>query len=452
MNVYLSSIGCRLNEAELQMWTTAFVKFGYQIVSHPDKADIVVLNSCTVTAEAARKSRKAIRRFKKHYPSVKLVVTGCYSSMENANALDQLEIDLVVPNLTKDHLVAEVEKTFSFLKTDPALQIYSEPDCQANDFENLLSRGMQRAFVKIQDGCRYRCTFCMVTLARGEERSRSHDEIISDITRLVAAGVNEVVLTGVHLGGYGSDIESSLAQLVSLILTRTAIRRLRISSLEPWNISNDMIDLFGNSRIMPHVHLPIQSGSNPILKRMARRGCVEDYAKLVAALRCVRPDISISSDIIVGFPGESESDWYMTMQTVKELAFSQLHIFPFSPRKGTVAATFDNAIPSEVIKSRCKALAQINQTLQDAYANRFIHSIEEVLLEKVVQEKTIQENAIQERMNGLTPHFIKTFITDPLCGVEKEPDYVTQPGDIVSVRIDQYVPELHAFRAHLVRT
>jgi threonylcarbamoyladenosine tRNA methylthiotransferase MtaB len=263
MLVHLQTLGCRLNEAELETWAQDFQRSGHQITSDPEAAQLIVLNSCAVTRDAARKSRQSIRRIHRANPQAKLVVSGCYATLNQQEAEAEMGVDLVIGNQDKDKLV---DLALSELNLDSMPAQATEP----GEF-SLFTRGRQRAFVKVQDGCRYRCTFCIVTVARGEEKSRPVAAVIEEINHLHRQGISEVVLTGVHLGGYGSDLDCNLAELIKAVLAQTNIPRIRLGSLEPWELSGDFFELFDNPRLMPHLHLPLQSGSDSVLRRMARR-------------------------------------------------------------------------------------------------------------------------------------------------------------------------------------
>ncbi|HBA65825.1 MAG TPA: tRNA (N(6)-L-threonylcarbamoyladenosine(37)-C(2))-methylthiotransferase MtaB, partial [Methylococcaceae bacterium] len=281
MFVHLKTLGCRLNEAELETWAQAFQQKGHQITRQAESANLIVINSCAVTQDAARKSRQLIRRIHRTNPAAKLVVSGCYATLNREEAEQLMGVDLVVGNQDKDSLVA---KTLTELNMDSMPAMSTEPG-----EVSLFSRGRQRAFIKVQDGCRYRCTFCIVTVARGEEKSRPIREIVDEINTLYSQGINEAVITGVHLGGYGSDTDQSLSDLIKAILSNTDIPRLRLGSLEPWELPNDFVNLFDNPRLMPHLHLPLQSGSDSVLRRMARRCKTEEFGAIVSGLRKALP-------------------------------------------------------------------------------------------------------------------------------------------------------------------
>ncbi len=306
------------------------------MVADSGDADVIVLNSCAVTEDAVRKSRQTLRRLHRENPEAKLVVSGCYATLHPEQAGQALGVDLLVPNADKDRLV---ELTQRQLNQDSAPAFATEPG------ESVLFRlGRQRAFVKVQDGCRYRCTFCIVTVARGEEKSRSVAEVVEEINALHRQGIPEAVLTGVHLGGYGGDLGLGLDELIRAVLAQTDIPRLRLGSLEPWDLPEGFFDLFDAPRLMPHLHLPLQSGSDAVLRRMARRCKTDEFAALVEQARARVPDINISTDIIVGFPGETEEEWAETLAFVRRIGFGHIHIFSYSPRQGTKAA----ALPDHV--------------------------------------------------------------------------------------------------------
>jgi threonylcarbamoyladenosine tRNA methylthiotransferase MtaB len=373
MKVYLTSIGCRLNEAEVATWAREFQLAGHAVTTTPADADAFIFNSCAVTTEAARKSRQFVKRLHRLNPNARLVVTGCYASLEPEKVAGLMGVDLVVSNADKDKLVAQVAEAMDWsampnMATEPGA-VYVYPGSRT------------RAFVKVQDGCRNRCTFCIVTVARGEERSRSIAAIVEEIRALYAAGYQEVVLTGVHLGGYGADLDEDLFSLVQTILADTDIPRLRLSSLEPWDLPPRFFELWQNPRVMPHLHLPLQSGSDRILRRMARRYTTEAYARLIADARATIPDFNLTTDIIVGFPGESESDWAQTVDFVQAIGFGHMHIFTYSIREGTAAARMPLQVPGDIKRARSRELHGIAARMKAETLARYAGSVQQVLWE-----------------------------------------------------------------------
>ena len=363
MQAYLTTLGCRLNEAELEHWANEFITRGVRVTVSPLQADMIVINTCAVTGEAVRKSRQIIRRTHRHNPSAKIIVSGCFSSLNPEIAGEIEGIDLVIPNRDKDKLV-EITMRHLSLETMPSLSTLPGESA-------LFTRGRNRAFVKIQDGCRNQCTFCIVTVARGEERSRPVREIIDEINTLHSQGINEVVLTGVHVGGYGSDIKSNLQDLLQTVLLDTDIPRVRLGSVEPWDLPDGFFTLFENRKMMPHLHLPLQSGSDRILRRMARRCNTGNFTRLVETARDIVKEFNITTDIIVGFPGETERDWTEGLEYIQGIGFSHIHIFPFSPRNGTRAASLPGAVDVKTKKNRSRQLHQISTGLKKEFYSRF---------------------------------------------------------------------------------
>lgn len=398
MRVHLKTLGCRLNEAELETWSRGFQALGYKLTQELNDADLVVVNTCAVTGEAVRKSRKLIRRAQRSNPAAKLVVSGCYTSL---NPADTSGIDLIVNNQDKDRLVEITSKQ---------LNLHTMPEMATEPGENtLLARSRQRAFIKVQDGCRYRCTFCIVTLARGEERSRPALEIIDEINELHTSGVQEVVLTGVHIGGYGSDIGSDLFQLVQTILKETRIPRIRLGSVEPWDLPENFWSLFENSRLMPHLHLPLQSGADSVLRRMARRCSTADFRQLIEQARAQVSHFCVTTDIIVGFPGETDDEWQQTLAFVKQMNFSHLHIFSYSPRPGTKAAELPGHIDRERQKKRSQELHNLGQQLKRSNQQTNLGQRFPVLIES----KTGINEEGEAIWSGYTPNFLRVTVQAP---------------------------------------
>ncbi len=400
MLVHLQTLGCRLNEAELETWAQSFQHAGHQITPDIDAAQLVIINSCAVTHDAARKSRNLIRRVHRDNPQAKLVVSGCYATLNETEATELMGVDLVISNQHKDQLVAKTLAELN-LKTMPELS--TEPGAIA-----LFSRGRQRAFVKVQDGCRYRCTFCIVTVARGEEKSRPVAEVVQEINSLSSQGIQEVVLTGVHLGGYGSDLELNLYDLVNIILAETDIPRLRLGSLEPWELSPEFFDLFANPRLMPHLHLPLQSGANSVLRRMARRCKTEEFSAIVNQLRQRNPDFNITTDIIVGFPGETDQEWQESIEFIEQTGFGHIHIFSYSERAGTKATTLPNKVPEPIKKQRSQSLHALATQLRSNFFNQQLGREYPILWEGTPE--TTPEGGLTF---GYTPNYLKVAYAAP---------------------------------------
>ncbi len=395
MQIHLKTLGCRLNEAELETWAQAFQAKGHAITRHVHEAQLVVVNSCAVTQDAVKKSKQLIRRIHRDNPQAKLVVSGCYATLNETEAAQLMGVDLIVGNQDKNQLV---EKTLAELNLDSMPAMSTEPG-----EVSLFSRGRQRAFIKVQDGCRYRCTFCIVTVARGEERSRSIQEVVDEINSLHAQGIQEAVITGVHLGGYGSEIDSNLVELIQAILQQTDIPRLRMGSLEPWELPDGFFALFKNSRLMPHLHLPLQSGSDSVLRRMARRCKTEEFAQLVNQARATIPGFNVTTDIIVGFPGETEEEWQESIEYITKIGFGHIHIFSYSPREGTKAASLPQPIENEVKRRRSRELHELAETLKQRFLAENIGREDWVLWEG--QTETLPDG--QVRYFGYTPNYLR---------------------------------------------
>lgn len=394
MNILLKALGCRLNEAELEQWSRVFTGQGHQIVNETDDADIIILNSCAVTRDAGKKSRQLLNRLYRTNPEAHMVVTGCYASLNLDQMAETLGVDLVVPNADKEQLPQLVLDKFA-IKMMPLIAM--EPG-----ETSLYLRGRNRAFIKIQDGCRYRCTYCIVTVARGDERSRSEQEIIAEINDFHVQGIQEIVLTGVHVGGYGSDINASLYQLVKMLLQETDIPRIRFASVEPWDLPEDFFTLFENPRLMPHMHLPLQSGADSVLRRMSRRCKTAEFSDLVRQARAVIPNFNATSDIIVGFPGETEQEWQQTIAYVESIGFGHLHIFSYSPREGTKAASLANPIDNEIKKQRSKELHQLAAKMK-----RQMLASQKGLTVDVLWEQAKINDAGEMVYRGYAPNYLK---------------------------------------------
>ncbi len=393
MKINFQALGCRLNEAELESWSQGFIQQGHQLTRDCTDADLVVFNSCSVTAEADRKSRKLINQIHRKNPQSKLVVTGCYASLQTEQVRQQLGVDLVIDNQHKEHLVSQVLAEFNIESAGKV----------AEESHSIFSRGRHRAFIKVQDGCRYRCTFCIVTVARGDERSRSQLDIINEINRHHQQGVQEIAIAGVHVGGYGSDTGSNLYVLLSEILDKTDIPRIRLASVEPWDLPDNFFELFKDTRLMPHIHLPLQSGSDSVLRRMARRCKTAEFERIVDKARSTIPLFNVTTDLIVGFPGESEAEWAESMKFVEKIGFGDMHIFSYSPREGTKAAVLDGQVSIPIKKQRNSEMHLLAETLKIKALQSMVGSTVDVLWEQKTSQGLVG-------WQGYTPQYHKIMI------------------------------------------
>jgi len=432
VNIHLRALGCRLNEAELESWALEFQHAGHQLVNQPVDADITVVNTCAVTREAVRKSRKLINRIRRESPHGKLVVSGCAVSTGEAGDAEDLGIDLLIDNSKKKDLVKSVTNTLPISIMPAGATMPAE--------SALFARNRQRAFIKIQDGCRYRCTYCIVTKARGEEQSRPVNEIIDEINQLAEQGVKEIVLTGVHVGGYGSDIQSDLSQLIKEIMSSTDMPRVRFASVEPWDLGEDFFTLFENKRLMPHMHLPLQSGSDAILRRMARRCKTEEFAALVNTARASVKNFNVTTDIIVGFPGETEQHWHETIKCINSIKFGHIHVFSFSAREGTKAAAMSNQIPEAIKKQRSAELRQIAETQRHEFLLQQLGTTANVLWEGRPEKKSFEKDS---RVFGYTENYTRVSISASLAPVA---------GGLAKCRLSATNPQGHHATVEIIQS
>ncbi len=395
MKIYLDSIGCRLNQSEIETIARQFVLSGHEITETPADADVTVINTCAVTAAAASDSRGKIRQAQRAgCPTV--LVTGCWSNVDPDGAADLPGVHSVIRNEDKDYLVRD------FLSLTP--EVFDS--ILHSDDPRMALPGQQqrtRAFIKVQDGCDNFCTYCLTRIARGAPRSSSVEQVLHDIHAAERADVKEVVLTGVHLAFWGQDFDPSLHlnDLMETLLRRTTIPRIRLSSLEPWDLNAEFFELFRNPRVCPHLHLPLQAGNDTVLKRMARKITTAEFTALVESARVVVPEIAITTDIIVGFPGETEAQFEEGLRYVDSVNFAGGHVFTFSARQGTPAARYPDQLSKEVKKERNARMREVIQRSTDAYHQRFIGSTQEVLWES---GKKVSGGWL---MSGLTRNYLR---------------------------------------------
>ncbi|MBL7162211.1 MAG: MiaB/RimO family radical SAM methylthiotransferase [Anaerolineales bacterium] len=363
MKIYLDTVGCRLNQSEIETYARQFRAAGHTLVSDPAEADLTVINTCTVTTAAAADSRKKIRGAARA-GSGEVIATGCWATMEPQNARALPGVSRVVPNADKDGLVSEV------------LQIPPESfDLEPVEREPIPGARLRtRAFIKVQDGCDNRCTFCITTVARGSSYSRPVAEIVDDIQAAYRGGTQEAVLTGVHLGSWGGDFDKPrhLKSLVEIILRDTDIPRLRLSSLEPWDLEDDFFTLWEDKRLARHLHLPLQSGCAATLRRMARKTTPDEYAQLVKTARAAIPNAAVTTDVIVGFPGESEAEFEESLDFVKSMNFAGGHVFSYSARPETAAARMPDHVLHPERKARNTQMRAAFENAQTRYQEQFL--------------------------------------------------------------------------------
>jgi threonylcarbamoyladenosine tRNA methylthiotransferase MtaB len=416
MKVYLRTLGCRLNQSEIDTMARQFQQQGHEVVYDPTEADQVVVNTCAVTREATASSRKLIREVGCTNPQAEITVTGCYAQLAPGEIRPLPRVVNVLDNLEKERLVETLTGV-------PVARYELEPLVRDEQIGGALGR--TRAFIKVQDGCDNACTFCVTTVARGAGRSRPLAEIVAEVRYLHDLGYQEAVLTGVHLGSYGHDggEPDGLAHLVRALLAETDIPRLRLSSLEPWDLEPAFFELWSDARLCRHLHLPLQSGCDATLKRMLRRTSQVAFRELVQAARAYIPGVSITTDVIVGFPGETADEFAISEAFIREMAFAGLHVFRYSRRPGTAAARMRGHVPEAIRKERSARLRALSDTLLQDYASQFAGEELPVLWEQVTgatadgfvnvgyTDNYIKVSAVHPRalMNHITGAQIRTF-------------------------------------------
>lgn len=410
MKVGICSLGCKVNIYESELVTNILKNNNYTVVDFEDKADIYIINTCSVTNESDKKSRKMINRAKKNNPAAIIIVMGCYSQV---NAED-IDVDIVLGNKDKSKIVEIIEE---YIKTKQKKKIIY--DLTKVDFEKMEITNFDshtRAFVKIQDGCNAFCSYCIIPYVRGRVRSKDPEDVIKEVTTLVEKGYKEIVLTGIHTGRYGTDINTNLEELLNKLVNIPNIYRIRLSSIEINEITPGIKELLKENKVMAkHLHIPLQSGSNKILKLMNRRYNKEEFLSMVDNLRDI-PDISLTTDLIVGFPNEGEEEFNETIDTLKKIGFIKIHTFPYSKRKGTPAAIMDNQVFPEEKKKRVHRILDLS--------NKYEHNFYESKIGK------IYDGVVEVHSNGTTivhtSNFIPVIIND-----------IVEEGTIVNVKIEK---------------
>lgn len=404
------TLGCKVNQYETEGMIDLFKKNGYKIVDFQEKADFYIINSCTVTNQAASKSRKRVRRAKRRNPAAKVVMVGCYPQAFRDEVSQIEEVDYIIGSNGKKNIVELLEEKDR--ENDKSLLLNEMKDFKMiRNFEDMHLNEVNertRANVKIEDGCDQFCSYCIIPYARGPIKSRNSDSILQEIENLVKNDVKEIVLTGTHLGKYGLDInkKNKLSEIVEKTINIDGNFRIRLSSLEVTEIDDKLIQLIKeNNKLCSHLHIPLQNGSDVILRAMNRPYKTEEFAKVVNDLRNELPDIAISTDVIVGFPGESDKDFERTFKFIKDMKFSRLHVFPFSPRRGTPAADMKPKIPDQIKKRRRNKLIKLNKKLMKRYQKKFINKNRRV----VIEENRDLETGM---LTGVTDNYLHVLIDD----------------------------------------
>ncbi len=367
MKVNIYTLGCKVNFYESNLMKEKLIDAGYTYTDMDD-SDIVIINTCSVTNTADKKSLKAARHAAGLGKNV--IVVGC-SSQNKEEAYEKIDgVNVILGNKGKSDIVSYIQKYF-----DKNERIIGVSDIQKVPFEEMKVNNFDktRAFVKIQDGCNNYCSYCIIPYLRGDVRSKKSDDVINEVKSLIESGHKEIVLTGIHTGHYGSDINESFAGLLKKLVKIDGLLRLRISSVEITELNDEFLDVLKNSQVLvDHIHIPLQSGSNTVLKRMNRKYDKDYFINKIDTIRSIRPDISITTDLIVGFPGETEDEFNETIDTLNKIKFSKIHVFPYSRRKGTPADLMDNQIDEKVKKERVSKIINLSKELEQDYFSKFI--------------------------------------------------------------------------------
>lgn len=384
-SVCFLTLGCKVNQTESEALAQLFHNNGYEVVDSSEKADVVVVNTCTVTNTGDAKSRQIIRRMIKAHPEAFVVVMGCYAQTAPGEVLEIEGVDLVLGTQDRGKILELIEKVREEQK--PLSQVHTI--WEAKEFEELpLMEGESRtrATLKIQEGCNKFCTYCIIPYARGPVRSRKHENAIAEAKKLVEAGYKEIVLTGIHTGSYGEDPgeEWNLARLVKELANIPGLNRLRLSSIEPMEFTPELIEaILSSPAVCSHLHIPLQCGSDKILERMKRPYTTQEFKALVDEFNQKLPGIAITTDVIAGFPGETEQDFQDSLEFIRTCHFAGIHAFPYSKRKGTPAAKYPDHLTKKVKEQRVKALMAVAQQNHEEYVEKCIGQTLEALIERV---------------------------------------------------------------------
>lgn len=407
------TLGCKTNQYETDGMMEILKKMGASVVDFEDAADVYLINTCSVTNMADKKSRQMIHRARKNNPEALVIACGCYVQAEKEKLSQDKDIDIIISNNRKKDIGHVIAEYFNSGETACFTDISRE-----NEFEELdVNKPVYhtRAYVKIQDGCNQFCTYCIIPYVRGRIRSRSMDSVIDEISRLAEAGVKEVVLTGIHISSYGRDMDgdTGLADLVENISKIEGIERIRLGSLEPGIITEEFARrIKAVDKLCPHFHLSLQSGCDSVLKRMNRKYTCSEYMEKCELLRKVYKNPAITTDVIVGFPGETEEEFECTRKYLEDINLYEMHIFKYSQRKGTPAATMPNQVDPSVKNSRIDVLLAISEHNKHAYQDLFVGTTVKVLVEELVEKNG------EEYMRGHTERYMDVHIstegiTDP---------------------------------------
>lgn len=402
MKVAFITLGCRVNQYETEAMAEKFIKEGYEVVNHNDFSDVYVINTCTVTNMGDRKSRQMISKVKKLNDKAIIAVVGCYAQISSEEISEINGVDVILGTKNKGMIVYYVNKAMIEKKQQIAVNdVFTNKAFEELNIEEYQDK--TRAFLKIQDGCNRFCSYCLIPYARGGVCSKEPEKVLSEVKKLAAHGFKEIILSGIHTASYGQDLAGNwtLLNLLEEIDKIDGIERIRIGSIDPTFFTNGVINRIASlKKLCPHFHLSLQSGCNETLERMNRKYTAEQYEQIVKELRTHIKDVSITTDIIVGFPGETEEEFKSTYEFLKGIELSKMHIFKYSPREGTKAAAMQKQIDGNVKEARSKKLIELNKKLEDKFMSKFVGRVMDVLYEDNFKEnKTLYE--------GYTKNYIK---------------------------------------------
>ena len=385
MKFKVYSLGCKVNSYECSALSSLLLSKGYA-EAKGDDCDIIIINTCSVTATADQKSRQHIRKMMKNYPNAICVVMGCYSQGNMEYISKEIAPQILVGTSHRNEIPELIEQYLKDKK--PIVKVDTNPrDFKYEELGVTSFSENVRAYLKIQDGCDNFCTYCLIPYRRGKMRSRSKENVVAEAKYLISQGYQEIVLTGIHVGGYGRDLDdTSFSDLVDTLCNLEGLNSLRISSIEESEIDDHLIDLVTNNKVLAkHLHIPLQSGSETVLKRMNRKYDKATFLTKLQKIRQACPEIALTTDVIVGFPGETEEEFKETFDFIKECDFNMLHVFPFSAREGTAAYLMKNQVDPQVKKERARVLLDLSNELWDKYVDQFIGKEVEVLIEENIE-------------------------------------------------------------------
>ena len=419
MRVGILTLGCKVNTYESEFIINELKKRGYEICDFNEVCDVYIINTCTVTNTSDIKSRKMIRKAIRMNPDACVVALGCFIEANHDFRLDGL--DIVVGNKDKSKVVDLIDEWF--LKREEIRDLYKDVAYEFEDMYINSFPGRTRAFVKIQDGCENFCSYCIIPYVRGKCRSKKLNVVLKEIKDLVSNGYQEVVLTGIHTGNYGVDLGTNFANLLKEVVKIEGLKRLRISSIEITELTDEVLEVMRNNKvIVDHMHIPLQAGSNKVLKLMNRKYDLDYFFKKIKEIKSVRPAMAITTDVIVGFPGEEEEDFLETIETCKKIGFSKIHVFPYSERRGTKAMELDGHVDPKIKKERAKRLLEVSKELENNYFSSFIGRDVVVLVEEFRDGYSYghTDNYLHVKIEGKIEHntFVKSKIKEvsyPYC-------------------------------------